>query len=54
MGKIKDWMMDLDASIEEAYFLGCTTYEIIEHVKKKVHLVDESYIREKIKEYDNG
>lgn len=52
MAKMKDWMMDMESHIGDAYFdQGITDPDdVVEYVREKMNIIDERYIRQYLKE----
>lgn len=51
MGKMKNWMMDMEEFMGKAMEAGANTQEsVIAHVKTFMHPVDEEFIKRKLRE----
>ena len=52
MGRIKDWMMDMEENIVSAIESGATTTnEVVAFAKTNMSIVDEKFIAEKTEEF---
>jgi hypothetical protein len=46
MGKMKNWMMDMEESVIDAVNLGCKSQnDVVSYVKTNMQLVDETFVR---------
>ena len=47
MAKVKNWMMDMEETVNDAVDSGCTNIEdVITHCNENLTYVDEDYVRE--------
>ena len=52
MGRIKDWMMDMEENIVSAIESGATpTNDVVAFAKTNMSIVDEKFIAEKTEEF---
>ena len=52
MGRIKDWMMDMEENIVSAIESGATTTnDVVAFAKTNLSIVDEKFIAEKTEEF---
>jgi hypothetical protein len=46
MGRVKDWMMDMEESVVDAVNLGAKTQnDVVSYVKTNMAMVDETFVR---------
>ena len=53
MGRMKDWMIDMEEHIGEAVQSGAQDeQEVLEYVQKTMQIVDRNFIKEKYREIE--